>query len=107
MGGREAPPEGPKPQPQETDNNILRQLLTVFGPSSLPRQICNPSKKQMPAQLNIQETIGRYTGMKALKAQPDTSVDTGNGNEILEPKIHIPTDADFVIPPFCRQSSRP
>ena len=54
---------------------------------------------QTPAQLNIQGTIGNYTGRKALKAQLDTSIDPGNDDEILEPEIHIPTDADFVIPP--------
>ena len=75
-----------------------RQLPTVLGPISLPRQIPNPSKRQTPAQINIQGTIGKNTGTKAPKAQADTSIDTGNDNEILEPEIHIPTDADFVIP---------
>ena len=100
MGGREVPPEEPKPQPEKTDTNMPRSHLTVLGPISLPRQIPNPSKKQTPAQLDIQGTNGKYTGRKALKAQPDTSIDTGNDDEILEPKTHIPTDADFVITPF-------
>ena len=98
MVGREAPPEGPKPQPEETDINMARQLPTVLGPILLPRQIPNPSKRQTPAQLNIQGIIGKYTGRKGLKSQPDTSVDTGNDYEILESMINIPTDEDFVIP---------
>ena len=35
-----------------------------------------------------------------MKALPDTSIDTCNDDEILELKIHIPTDADFVIFPL-------
>ena len=62
----------------------------MLGPISLHRQIPNSPKSQTPAQLIIQGTIGEYTGRKALKAQPDTSIDTGNDVEILEPKIHIP-----------------
>ena len=100
MEGRGSPPEGPKPQSDETDIKMPRQLPTVLGPISLPRQIPIPSKRQTPAQLYIEETIGKYTGRKALKAWLDTSIDTGNDDEILEPEIHIPTDADFVTPPF-------
>ena len=54
---------------------------------------------QISVQHDIQETIGKYTGRKALKAQPDTSIDTGNDDELLEPKINVSTYADFVIPP--------
>ena len=71
----------------------------VLKPISIPRQIPIPSEMQTPTQLNIQGTIGKYTGMKAPKAQSDTSIDTGNDDVVLEPEIHIPTDADFVIPP--------
>ena len=74
-----------------------KQIPTVLEPISLPRQILIPSKLQSPTQLNIQGTTGKYTGRKALKAQPDTSIDIGNDDIALEPEIHIPTDADFVI----------
>ena len=98
MGGRKAPLKEPKPQSEETDINIPRQIPTVLEPISLPRQIPILSKIQTPVQLNIQGTIEKYTGRKALKAQLDTSVDTGNHDVVLEPEIHIPTDVDFVIP---------
>ena len=97
--GREAPPEEPQLQSEETDINMPRKIPTVLGPISLPRPIPIPSKMQTPAQLNIQRTIGKYTGRKTQEAQPDTTVDTGNDVIVLEPEIHIHTDADFVIPP--------
>ena len=99
MGGREAPPMGPKPQSEETDINMPKQIPMVLAPISLPRQIPIPSKTQTPAQPNIQRPIGKYTGRKALKAQPDTSIDTDNDNIVLEPEIHIPTDVNLVILP--------
>ena len=60
-----------------------------------------------PAQLNIQGTIGKYRGRKVLKVQLDTSIDTGNDDIVLEPEIHIPTDVDFVIPPYLDKVKRP
>ena len=37
MGGREAPPEEPKPQSEETDINMPRQISTMLEPIFLPR----------------------------------------------------------------------
>ena len=99
MGGREAPLEEPKPQSEETDINMPRQIPTVLEPISLSWQIPIPPKMQTPAQPNIQATIGKYTGRKAPKAKLDTSIDTGNDDIVLEPENHIPTDKDFMIPP--------
>ena len=90
-------------EPLQRDLNLS---LTCQGNSPLSwdlspstGQIPNPSKRQTPVQINIQGTIGKYKGRKALKTQPDTSVNTDYDDKVLELKIHIPTDAGFVIPP--------
>ena len=67
MGGREAPPEGPKPQSEETDINMPWQIPMVLEPISLHRQVPIPSKMQTPTHLNIKGTIEKYIGRKAPK----------------------------------------
>ena len=92
---------------RKQDINMPRQILAMLEPISLPRYILIPSKMQTPAQLDIQGTTGKYTGGKAPKAQLDTSTETGNGDEVFKPEIHIPTDADFVIPPSLDKAADP
>ena len=98
--------EAEEPLQRYINISLRKKTSTLQGNSPLcwdrspsPGEFLIHPKGQTPAQLDIQGTIGKYTGREALKAPPDTSIDTGNDDEILEPEFHIPTDAHFVIAP--------
>ena len=97
MGDRGASPEGPKPWPVETDINMPRQTPHCVG-TSPGKSLIHPKGKHQP-NLIFRELLESIQVGKHQKVQLDTSIDTGNDEKILEPKIHIFTDADFVIPP--------
>ena len=57
MGGREVPPEGPKPESEETGINMPRQIPTVLEPTSLPGEFLFHPKCKHQSNLIFRELL--------------------------------------------------